>query len=90
MQGELGTEVDRELATYGISPGAQGISDGQFAAAMEELKARRAEARVQLGAQDRERMDYMRATITAHVDRVGVQTGGRVGARVPAGYNGDA
>ncbi len=71
MQGELGAEVDRELRSYGISPHAQQLSNVQFRAAMEELEARREEARSAMSAEDRIRMDYMRETITAHVAKVG-------------------
>lgn len=68
LQGELNAEVERELASYGIRPGAQRLTDEEFEAAMEELAARREEARAHLSSQDQLRLDYMR-TITRHVDK---------------------
>jgi hypothetical protein len=70
LQGELNSEVERELASYGISPKAQRMTDAQFRAAMQELEARREEARANMSSQDRQRMEYMRDTITTHVDQV--------------------
>ena len=63
--------MERELATYGISPKAQGMTDAQFRAAMEELEARREEARAGMSTQDRQRMEYMRETVSTHVAKVG-------------------
>ncbi|GAB4818914.1 hypothetical protein N2152v2_005960 [Parachlorella kessleri] len=70
LLGELNVEVQRELATYGVSAKAQGMTDAQFRAAMEELEARRDEARAGMSAQDRQRMEYMRETVSTHVAKV--------------------
>lgn len=42
LQSELEAELAEELASYGIDPSAQGLTDGQLAEAMAELERRRA------------------------------------------------
>lgn len=41
-QGELEAELAEELASYGIDPGAQGLTDSQLTEALAELERRRA------------------------------------------------
>ena len=70
-QEELEAELAAELASYGLDPAAQQLSDSQLEAAMAQLERRRGEARAAMSASDRQRMDYMRCTAAWHVQRVG-------------------
>jgi len=70
LQAELECELAEELRSYGLSPGTQGLTDHQFSDAMAELEQRRAEARQTMSPGDRQRFDYMRATVGWHVQRV--------------------
>ncbi|EFN55152.1 hypothetical protein CHLNCDRAFT_52479 [Chlorella variabilis] len=67
---ELEAELAAELASYGLDPAAQQLSDSQLEAAMAQLERRRGEARAAMSASDRQRMDYMRCTAAWHVQRM--------------------
>ncbi|PRW44309.1 zinc finger DZIP1L-like [Chlorella sorokiniana] len=83
LQGELEAELAEELASYGIDPGAQGLTGDQLAEAMAELERRRAEARRNMSEADRQRADYMRSTVGWHVQRMAeLASGQRVASPV--------
>lgn len=69
-QAELGAELEEELRSFGISPQAHGLTDSQLCEAAAELERRRAAARLAMSPGDRQRYDYMRATVGWHVQRV--------------------
>lgn len=70
LQAELQAELEDELRGYGISPRAQRLTDGQLADAAAELERRRGASRQAMSPSDRQRYDYMRATVGWHVQRV--------------------
>ena len=70
-QEELASELERELASYGIDPGAIALPDPHYRRSLAELRRRRAAAGAGMDGEDRRRMKYMRATVTWHVNKVG-------------------
>lgn len=65
-QSELEAELAEELASYGIDPGAQGLTDSQLAEAMAELERRRAGGLAQERKSSSLPLDCCEVPLTAH------------------------
>lgn len=70
VQAELAAELEEELRSFGISPQAEGLTGSQLSEAAAELERRRQESHAAMSPGDRQRYDYMRATVGWHVQRV--------------------
>ena len=72
LQSELESELVSELAAQGIHDpeGCRGLTPAEYLSCMEVLQQRRAAAANQMSEQDKAREQYMRKTVTWHVDAV--------------------
>ncbi len=72
LQSELESELVSELAAQGIHDpeGCRGLSPAEYLSCMEALQQRRAAAANQMNEQDKAREQYMRKSVTMHVDAV--------------------
>jgi hypothetical protein len=72
LQSELESELVSELAAQGIHDpeGCRGLTPAEYLSCMEALQQRRAAAANQMNEQDKAREQYMRKTVTWHVDSV--------------------
>ncbi len=70
LQAELESELVSELASQGIHDpeGCRGLTPAEYLSCMEALQQRRAAAASQMNEQDKAREQYMRKTVTMHVD----------------------
>ena len=72
LQEELESELAAELAAHGIIDpnNCKGLTPAEYLACMDALRERRAIAASQMTDDDRRREQYMRSTVTWHVDGV--------------------
>ena len=72
LQAELESELVSELAAQGIHDpeGCRGLTPAEYLSCMEALQQSRAAAANQMNEQDKAREQYMRNTVTWHVDSV--------------------
>ena len=70
IQEELQIELEQEMASYGIDPTAQGLTDDQYADAMAELGRRRGVLLASKDPKERRRIHAMRNNMLWHLQNV--------------------